>query len=477
MYSSTYAYKKVSYSRRGMTDATHTVTVDRTGILGAGGYANVSLDAVDVVGTLLSDTIPPVTTSDANSTWRSTNATVTLAATDVGWGVSLTRYRINGSALATYTTPFAVSAQGTNAIDFFSIDKAGNVEATKTATVRIDRVAPATSDNAPLGWTRGPVAVSLVASDADSGVASTCYSLDGTTPSIPTTSGVVTISAEGTTTLRYASVDTAGNTEAPRSATVRIDDTAPVTTDDAPTGWIDGPATVHLTASDAMSGLSGIRVSVNGSAATTYTTGIVVSAEGTTSIAYAGIDAAGNAEATKTAVVRIDHTAPTTADDAPAGWVTGPVLVSLTASDSVSGTSVTYYSTDGTYPTLPYAGGILVSAQGATTLRYYSVDVRGNAETPKSATVSAGDHRRRASFLGARTGHGHAFGHRHRVRRGLHRLLHRRLGTLTCRHLADPALGRGHHDAEVRLDRRQGQRGGRALHARAHRQHAAGHDV
>ncbi len=43
----------------------------------------------------------------------------------------------------------------------------------------------------------------------------------------------VHVSAEGTTTIEYASTDVKGNTEATKTATVRIDDTAPVTTSNA----------------------------------------------------------------------------------------------------------------------------------------------------------------------------------------------------------------------------------------------------
>ena len=80
--------------------------------------------------------------------------------------------------------------------------------------------------------------VHLLATDAVSGVNETLYSLDGTDPYgswRPT--GTVRVSAEGTTTLKYRSTDAAGNTEETRTATVRIDYTAPETTDDAPERW------------------------------------------------------------------------------------------------------------------------------------------------------------------------------------------------------------------------------------------------
>ncbi|TLM81178.1 MAG: hypothetical protein FDZ75_08015, partial [Actinobacteria bacterium] len=79
------------------------------------------------------------------SGWASGDVTVTLSATDSGSGVAYTRFSVDGSAPQTYTTPLAFTTEGTSTIKYWSVDKASpaNVEATKTALVRIDRVAPA----------------------------------------------------------------------------------------------------------------------------------------------------------------------------------------------------------------------------------------------------------------------------------------------------------------------------------------------
>ena len=49
-------------------------------------------------------------------------------------------------------------------------------------------------------------------------------------------------------------------------------------------------------------------------------------------------------------MVRIDDDAPVTTDDAPSGWVRGPVDVNLTATDTASGVASTLYSLDGSEP-------------------------------------------------------------------------------------------------------------------------------
>jgi hypothetical protein len=74
------------------------------------------------------------------------------------------------------------------------------------------------------GWYRGPVQVTLSATD-NNGVAATWYAVDGGAPQAYT--APFAISSDGSHTLSYWSVDTAGNQEPRRSQSLRIDGTAP----------------------------------------------------------------------------------------------------------------------------------------------------------------------------------------------------------------------------------------------------------
>ncbi|MGG1639018.1 alginate lyase family protein [Paenibacillus sp. NRS-1760] len=87
-----------------------------------------------------------------------------------------------------------------------------------------DSTAPATTDNAPAGWTNSDVTVELHATDAESGVAATYYSINGGEPSIGST---VSIESEGFYTLQYWSVDHVGNQEEVKTKLIQIDKTAP----------------------------------------------------------------------------------------------------------------------------------------------------------------------------------------------------------------------------------------------------------
>jgi CheY-like chemotaxis protein len=115
-------------------------------------------------------------------------------------------------------------------------DTAGN---TSTITLHFvaDSAAPATTDNPATianAWRRIAATVTLSPADTGgSGLAQTYYTTDGiTTPTTGSSTGTsISLSAEGTYTIKYFSVDNVGNTEAVQTgvAQIRIDTTAPPT--------------------------------------------------------------------------------------------------------------------------------------------------------------------------------------------------------------------------------------------------------
>ena len=124
------------------------------------------------------------------------------------------------------------------------------------------------------------------------------------------------------------------------------DTTAPVTTATGhPSGWSRQSVTVNLAATDEGSGVKEIAYrigtvtkTVAGAAAS-----IPVTAEGATTIAYYAKDNAGNVEAEKTLVVRIDKTAPTVSCSAKPGTLLPadnklvPITVTVKVQDTRSG--------------------------------------------------------------------------------------------------------------------------------------------
>src|SRR5205807_1847362 len=65
-----------------------------------------------------------------------------LTATDGGTGVAGTSYALDGGQAKTYNTPVSLSGEGEHTVEYWSADNAGNVEAHKTAHVKLDANAP-----------------------------------------------------------------------------------------------------------------------------------------------------------------------------------------------------------------------------------------------------------------------------------------------------------------------------------------------
>jgi hypothetical protein len=91
------------------------------------------------------------------------------------------------------------------------------------------------------GWLRSAATVSISAADGNSFVDYSEYSFDGTSWDRP--SGPLVIAAEGSTTLRYRSMDVAGNLEATKTDTIKIDTIAPAAPAIIPASGATGVAT------------------------------------------------------------------------------------------------------------------------------------------------------------------------------------------------------------------------------------------
>ena len=99
-------------------------------------------------------------------------------------------------------------------------------------------------------------------------------------------------------------------------------------------------------------------------------------------------DSSGNIlEATLPASFYYDGSAPITTDNASSSWTNQNVTIKLTCTDFISGCNRTYYSTDGSYPTIPYISPFTLSQTGQYQLKYYSIDNAGNVESSETGTL------------------------------------------------------------------------------------------
>lgn len=158
----------------------------------------------------------------------------------------------------------------------------------------------------------------------------------------------------------------------------------PVTTISAlPSAW--GTRDVTFTLSATGTAPIDTYYGLNAAATTAYTGQVTVSQQGTTTVAYRSSNIAG-AEATKTAQVRIDKTAPETTSNVKPTYA-GPATITLSATDAYSGVAHTYYSLNGE-PYETYTAPVTVTIAGPDTIDFYSVDVAGNREATRTASFT-----------------------------------------------------------------------------------------
>ena len=377
------------------------------------------------------DRTPPVTViSPAGGTYANTQ-TVTLTCTDTGGsGCKSTHYTTNGRTPITkspiYTGTFTISK--TTTVKFFSVDKAGNKEAVKTEKYVIqpppppppppptpppakDTVPPVTMAKPAGGTHPGTQTVTLTCTDAGgSGCKSTYYAgsiwMDREMPANPRLyTGPLTVSTSQT--VKFFSTDKAGNKETVKTEHYIIQtpppppppakDTIPPVTVVKPSGGthID-TQTVTLTCTDAGgSGCKATYYTTDGTAPTTkspiYRGPLTVSKS--TTVKFFSSDKAGNSEAVKTEKYIIQppppkDTVPPVTKAAPGGKTfVNQVRVTLVCKDNTggSGCKATYYTTDGTIPTInsPVYGGPFTVSK-TTTVQFFSVDKARNRETVSS---------------------------------------------------------------------------------------------
>jgi hypothetical protein len=92
----------------------------------------------------------------------------------------------------------------------------------------------------------------------------------------------------------------------------------------------------------------------------------------------------GGASAVATCTITVDLTAPTTS--ATVTRLRNQAVVTLTATDNLTGVGATYYTINGG-PTQQYSGPFALKGNKSTTVRYWSVDGVGNTETAHTVSV------------------------------------------------------------------------------------------
>jgi hypothetical protein len=338
------------------------------------------------------DLTAPVTTPTVQGTTSSngiyTGATrITLTPQDNLSGVQSTWYSVDGGEAQAYSEPFSVTADGDHVIEFWSIDKAGNVEKKQRLELSIDSTSPQTTsevqgtegDN---GWFTGTVTVTL--STQDTG-ATTYFRLNGSESRAYT--APLALSKDGKHVLEFWSVDRAGNAEAKQTLNINIDTQLPSLSWGTPApaananGWNNAAVQIPFTTSDITSGVE----------STSTTSPLTLNGEGREQGTTVTVrDKAGNSAPFQSPRVNLDFTAPQTGATANGtagnnGWLRSAATVTLSGSDALSGVQSTVYRINGG-AAQTYSSPLNLTS-GTYTLSFWSVDKAGNTEAAKSQSV------------------------------------------------------------------------------------------
>jgi hypothetical protein len=211
---------------------------------------NNTTNKVRIYNTVIDDTAPvttvELTPSDLPASgWFTTNVQVSYSIVDTGSGWANIRCSVDPFAVpasydalpASFCTNKTLTTDGTHHYYVAAIDRAGNKESVKSATIPIDKTAPSitigtlATVSAP-GWYDAPLSATVTATDGVSGLEELrCVDDPGEAPGsfADLSAGCATPFSlgEGLHTVYAAATDIAGNTTTVQSRAFNIDATAP----------------------------------------------------------------------------------------------------------------------------------------------------------------------------------------------------------------------------------------------------------
>lgn len=306
-------------------------------------YAGIGTDFSVTTNSFQVDSSKPTTAWDKDTnSWYTSNQTVALTCYDDGSGCLSTKYRLDTDstigvtygAWQAYTVPFAITDDGSWALDFNSTDVIGNVGDTNTMFLFLDKTAPVTDHNAfnwETEWFSADVNINFFCNennreaDANSGCSLLSYGIVGDTNywiGWGTDGNIgIPITADGNTEIFFYSNDTVDNNETSTYLNIGIDLTAPSTSWDGDhNAWKIVDQNIHLTCHDESSGCLSTKYrldtnkfnGISWGEPQVYDTNILITADGNWAIDFNSTDNVGHEGDTNTFYVLIDKTVPTT---------------------------------------------------------------------------------------------------------------------------------------------------------------------
>jgi len=341
------------------------------------------------------DITSPITTISVLGThgmneWYLSNVTVTLTATDNVSGVAKTEYSFDNTTWITYTTPFTITNEGTTIVYYKSTDKAGNVETTKTETIKIDKTIP--SANAGIDQTVAEdtlLTFNGSASFDNIGIVSYIWTFTDVTPkNLTGQNPTYTFATPDTYTLTLNVTDAAGNWDTDQIVITVLDITAPLA-DAGPDQTVDEDTLVTLegwrsTDNVGITSWTWTFTDVTPKTLTGENVTYTFTIPGVYTVTLNVTDAAGNSDTSLITITVLDVTAPI-ANAGPAQIVAEDTLVTFNGSQSSDNvdiinytwtfTDITPQTLNGTNPTYNF------TTPGTYIVTLTVTDMAGNSAT------------------------------------------------------------------------------------------------
>jgi hypothetical protein len=332
-------------------------------------------------------------------------------ATDAMSGVETIYYSINGTAFSKLMGEIKLDKEILYEIKYYSVDNVGNAEKVKAITVKIDITKPTTKLSVDTDIHNNIISprskIVLEASDENSKVKKTVFSINGGTWYNYNTPVVISGLKDGDHKVSYYSIDNAGNEEAPKEYSFYLDKSAPMVVDELLGNtfiangkeYSSGRSKVKLTAMDNKAGVREIRYSINGGEFMEYTKPFYLNKSGKLKIQTFVTDNVNNQKITtiltnKSNISYVDLSGPTLGHrfigqhfaSKDTVFITENTKISLAASDDASGYKRMEYSLDNG-EIIDYETPFKIGKEGVHDITYTGYDFVDNSSTKKFTCV------------------------------------------------------------------------------------------
>ncbi len=363
--------------------------------------------ATDIVNVTVDQTAPATTLATPGANVRGAVA-LAAAATDATSGIQSVAFQVSPTTANTWTTvdsdsssPYAgtwttsPADDGVYDVRVFVTDRAGNTTTDILTGIRVDNTPPTASLDDPGAFRSGTITLSMTAGDGGSGVNATATHFEARKgaaayATVPTS----WTPTDGDWDVRAVVEDNAGNVTTTGVRNVVVDNTAPVTSDDAPATWSNSPVAVTLTGADPQSGIASTEYRVDGGAwtpGTSLTVPAPAATEHVYAIDYRSTNGAAVTETIRSTAVRIDTRAPAATVGNPGAIVRGTVTLTSSVTEpsppAASGIGAVSYqsipdaadsSVPGNWTDTVASWDTTSLADGAHKVRVKAVDNAGN---------------------------------------------------------------------------------------------------